>query len=61
MDKKLFVWLSDSCVARNGHELKKGKTHKVADFKPEIVEYWVKCKRAKYTSSVATKSKEEDN
>lgn len=59
MDKKLFVWLSDPCVARNGRELKKGKTYKIADFKPEVVEQWVKTKFAEYTSSAAVKSKEE--
>lgn len=59
MDTKLFIWLSDSCTARNGRELKKGETHKTADFKLEVVDYWVKCKDAKYTSSAAEKSKEE--
>lgn len=59
MDKKLFVWLSDPCVARNGRELKTGKTYKIADFTPRIVEQWVKTKHADYASSAAKKSNEE--
>lgn len=57
MEKTKFVWLIDSCVARNGRKLIKGQTYKVADFKPNIVETWVKTKAAKYSTA---KSAEED-
>ena len=57
MEKSNFVWLLDSCSARNGCKLIKGQIHKVADFKPDVVETWVKTKAAKYSSA---KPKEED-
>lgn len=57
MDKTRFVWLIDSCSARNGQRLIKGQAYKVADFDPAVVETWVKTKAAKYTTA---KSKEED-
>lgn len=56
MEKKKFVWLIDSCVARNGRELKRDQTYDVSDFDPAVVDEWVKTKAAKYTT---TKSKEE--
>ena len=57
MEKTRFVWLIDSCSARNGRKLIKGQTYKVADFKPAVVDQWVKTKYAKYTTA---KSKEEE-
>ena len=57
MEKTRFVWLVDSCCARNGRRLIKGQTYKVADFKPDTVETWVKTKAAKYATA---KSKEEE-
>lgn len=57
MEKTRFVWLIDSCHARNGRKLIKGQIYKVADFKPSTVETWVKTKAAKYSTA---KSKEEE-
>ena len=57
MEKTTFVWLIDSCHARNGRKLIKGQTYKVADFKPAVVDEWVRTKAAKYTTA---KSKEEE-
>jgi hypothetical protein len=56
MEKTKFVWLADSCSARNGRELIKGQAYKVADFKPAVVDQWIKTKAAKYATA---KSKEE--
>ncbi len=57
MEKTRFVWLADSCHARNGRKLIKGQVYKVADFKPAVVEQWLKTKAAKYATA---KSAEED-
>jgi len=57
MEKTRFVWLIDSCHARNGRKLIKGQAYKVADFKAAVVETWVKTKAAKY---VTAKSAEEE-
>ena len=57
MEKTRFVWLLDSCSARNGRKLITGQTYKVADFKADVVDEWVKTKAAKYSTA---KSKEEE-
>ena len=57
MEKSKFVWLLDSCSARNGRKLIKDQTYKVADFKAAVVDEWVKTKAAKYSTA---KSKEEE-
>jgi len=57
MEKTRFVWLIDSCYARNGRKLVKGQTYKVTDFKTTVVETWVKTKAAKYATA---KSVEEE-
>ncbi len=57
MEKSKFVWLIDSCSARNGRKLVKGQSYKVADFDPAVVETWVKTKAAKYSTA---KSAEEE-
>jgi len=57
MDKTKFVWLIDSGHARNGRKLIKGQTYKVADFKPAVVDQWIKTKVVKYATA---KSKEEE-
>lgn len=57
MDKTKFVWLVDSCHARNGRKLIKGQAYKVADFNPAVVDQWIKTKAAKYATA---KSKEEE-
>ncbi len=57
MEKTRFVWLADSCHARNGRKLIKDQTYKVADFKAAVVDEWVKTKAAKFSSA---KSKEEE-
>lgn len=58
MEKTRFVWLVDSCHARNGRKLVKGQTYKVADFKPGVVETWVKTKAAKYATAESKKEKD---
>lgn len=57
MEKTKFVWLADSCHARNGRRLIKGQTYKAADFKPAVVDEWIKQKVAKYSM---VKSAEEE-
>ncbi|MCK5127904.1 MAG: hypothetical protein KAR42_16725 [candidate division Zixibacteria bacterium] len=57
MEKTRFVWLADSCHARNGRKLIKDQTYEIADFDPAVVETWVKTKAARYSTA---KSKEEE-
>ena len=57
MKEKHFIWLLDSCEARKGPKLVKGKIHKSGDYPSHVVDEWVNTKAAKY---VKDKSKEED-
>jgi len=54
MEKTKFVWLIDSCHARNGCKLIKGQSYKVSDFDPAVVDEWVKTKAAKYSTAKST-------
>jgi hypothetical protein len=49
MAEKRFVWLSESCEARNGARLEKGKTYGSSPFNPDVVDEWIRTGAAKWT------------
>ena len=48
MPEKQFIWQAESCEARNGVRLEKGKTYRSSLFSPDVVDEWIRTGAAKW-------------
>jgi len=59
MAEKQFIWLAESCEARNGVRLEKGKTYGSSPFSPDVVDEWIKTGAAKWAEKAEKAKKGE--